>query len=80
MSIENSLWMALLTMTTIGYGDMTPKTSIGVIIGACLSIAGLVIVSLMLASLTDLFSMRYSNLFYYIILLYRREKIIDVVK
>ena len=57
-------------MTIIGYGDMTPKTSVGVVIGGFLSIAGIVIVSLMVASLTDLFSMGYSNIYllYYFII------------
>jgi hypothetical protein len=46
-------------MATIGYGDLTPNTSIGVIIGAFLSLAGIVILSLLVSSLTDLFSLSY---------------------
>jgi hypothetical protein len=48
-------------MTTIGYGDMNPKTSIGAMIGGMLSCAGIIILSLLVSSLTDLFSMSYRN-------------------
>ena len=60
-------------MTTIGYGDFTPRTEIGVGIAMVLSFMGIIILSLLVASLRDFFAMRYSIYFCYL----RREKGID---
>jgi hypothetical protein len=48
-------------MTTIGYGDIVPNTSFGAVIDGFSAYAGVIIVSLLLASLTDLFTMGYSK-------------------
>ncbi|MCB9751988.1 MAG: ion transporter [Myxococcales bacterium] len=39
-SIPKSMYWAIVTMTTVGYGDIAPKTSFGQLIAAMLMIAG----------------------------------------
>ena len=55
------MWLALLSMTTIGYGDLYVTTTLGIVIDGFLMFAGVVIVSLLVSSLKDFFSMEYSN-------------------
>ncbi len=40
-TVGDGLWWALVTVTTVGFGDITPVTFLGRIIGACLMVAGM---------------------------------------
>jgi voltage-gated potassium channel len=40
-SITRSLWWAIVTLTTVGYGDVFPITALGKILGAIISILGI---------------------------------------
>lgn len=40
-SMIDALWWALVTITTVGFGDITPETLLGRIIGAVLMVAGM---------------------------------------
>ena len=39
-SIPQAMYWAIVTMTTVGYGDVVPKTSIGKVISAALILLG----------------------------------------
>ncbi|MGQ9688348.1 MAG: potassium channel family protein [Desulfobaccales bacterium] len=49
------LWWALVTVTTVGYGDITPKTVAGRLVGAALMVGGLVSFSLVTATVASIF-------------------------
>ena len=43
-SIPNAIWWAIVTCTTVGYGDTVPLTSFGKLVGACTAIFGALMV------------------------------------
>jgi len=51
-SISDGLWWALVTLTTVGYGDMYPMTAGGRIVAVFTMIFGITIYSLVVANLT----------------------------
>lgn len=55
-SIPQSLWWAISTLTTVGYGDVTPATTGGKIFGALVMIVGIGMVALPTGILSSAFS------------------------
>jgi voltage-gated potassium channel Kch len=51
-SFGDSLWWALQTVTTVGYGDVVPKGTVGRIIGALLMLNGIALLSVVTAAVT----------------------------
>ena len=45
-SIPRSLWWAIVTLTTVGYGDVYPVTALGRVFAAIISLAGIGVVAL----------------------------------
>ena len=45
-TIPDAMWWAIITMTTVGYGDVTPVTALGKIFGAVISIISVGMVAL----------------------------------
>lgn len=50
--IANGVWLALVTMTTVGYGDRTPITPLGRVVAGLWMVSALVITSSLTASIT----------------------------
>ncbi len=60
-SIPESMWWALITLTTVGYGDVSPITPLGKIIGAITAIMGVSTVALLTGILANAFANQVSS-------------------
>ncbi|CAK5081604.1 unnamed protein product [Meloidogyne enterolobii] len=60
-SIPLGLWYAIVTMTTIGYGDMTPHTWSGRLIGSICAFTGVLTIALPVPVIVANFAMYYSH-------------------
>jgi voltage-gated potassium channel len=61
-SIPASLWWAVVTLTTVGYGDVYPQTVVGRIIGAFIMFCGIGLVAvpsgLLASAMTEIMAER----------------------
>ncbi len=55
-SLSDSLWWAITTATTVGYGDDTPHTAVGKIIAVGLMFGGIGFIGLLTSTITDFFT------------------------
>ena len=53
-SLQNSIWLIIVTMITVGYGDIFPKSHFGRFIIISASILGMLLVSMIVVSLAVL--------------------------
>lgn len=54
-SLGAALWWALQTVTTVGYGDVVPRTTGGRVIGAIVMVSGIAFLTVITASVTAAF-------------------------
>jgi len=55
LSFGDGLWWALVTITTVGYGDISPKTDLGRVVGAIVMLVGIGFIALMTGALAQRF-------------------------
>ena len=51
-SLNDGLWWALQTLTTVGYGDIVPENTTGRLIGAVLMLNGIALITVITAAVT----------------------------
>lgn len=57
-SIWEGMWWSLQTVTTVGYGDVTPKDTAGKIVGAVVMLEGIAFLAILTAAITSTFVTR----------------------
>ena len=55
-SIPESMWWALITLTTVGYGDVSPVTTLGKMVGALTALIGVCTVALLTGIIASAFT------------------------
>jgi len=55
-NIGNSLWWAIVTMTTVGYGDMAPVTVPGRLLAILIMLTGIILVALITGTISSIFT------------------------
>jgi voltage-gated potassium channel len=54
-TLEDGIWWAIVTLGTVGYGDIVPHTTWGRILGSVVIIFGVTFISFLVATVTSLF-------------------------
>lgn len=60
-TIPVGFWWALITMTTVGYGDVFPITPIGYVVGTACAVSGVLMVALTFPVISNNFTLFYTH-------------------
>ncbi|MBP1933375.1 ion transporter [Ammoniphilus resinae] len=55
-SYGDALWWAIVTMTTVGYGDLAPQTTVGRVIASVLMLSGIGIIGVITGTVASIFT------------------------
>ncbi|CAF3660320.1 unnamed protein product [Adineta steineri] len=55
ISVMDGIWLALTTITTVGYGDTVPTSLLGMIVGAITTIVGVLLIDLPMPIINEIF-------------------------
>lgn len=61
ISYEDSVWWSIVTMTTVGYGDIVPKTGWGRIIASITMLFGIGFIGILTSTITNYFKVKRIN-------------------
>lgn len=60
-TIPDGYWWAIITLTTVGYGDMYPKSGLGYVVGAMCALTGILATGLPVPIIANNFNLYYSH-------------------
>ena len=60
-SIPLGLWWSIVTMTTVGYGDLAPRTYLGMLVGSVCALLGVLTLNLPVPIIVNNFGLFYSH-------------------
>ncbi|RUS76625.1 hypothetical protein EGW08_015601, partial [Elysia chlorotica] len=60
-TIPMGFWWSIVTMTTVGYGDVYPTTPIGYVVGTACSVSGVLLVALTIPVISNNFTLFYRH-------------------
>jgi voltage-gated potassium channel len=60
-SIPAAMWWSIITLTTVGYGDVSPMTPVGQVVGAITALMGVCTLALLTGIVTNSFSAQLSK-------------------
>jgi voltage-gated potassium channel len=60
-TVGDALWWGVVTLTTVGYGDIVPKTTAGRFCGVAIMFTGIAVLGVLAGSLASLFNLEPSS-------------------